>query len=91
MVRQRRLDRRREQAEGRPQELARQVSEGRRPLRLGPSLLLPPRLDIVIGITPEADDVLMTADRRETNRQGTTEVREDRDPEADGHQTVDRI
>ena len=71
------------------------MSEGRRPLRLEPSLLLPPRLDIVIEVIrerePEADDVRMTADRRETNRQGTTEVREDRDPEADGHQTVDRI
>ena len=44
-----------------------------------------------IGITPEAGDVLMTADRQETNRQGMTEVREDQDPEADDHQTVDRI
>ena len=44
-----------------------------------------------IGITPEAGDVLMTADRQETNHQGTTEVQEDRDPEADDRQTVDRI
>ena len=89
MVRQRRSDRRWAQEEGRLLELVRQASEGRRLLRPVLAPLLLQHLDI--GITPEAGDVLMTVDRQETDRQGTTEVREGRGLEAVDRQTVDRI
>ena len=77
------------QEEDRRLELVRQVSEGRQLLRLvlDPSLLQ----HLVIGITLEAGDVITMAGRQVTDRQGMTEVREDQDPEADDHQTVDWI